>query len=327
MRPSSRGIRLAAALGAALLFATTLTSAPTVAQTASPTIEVHESGYGWFSMMGNDWTNSPVQVTVHDDTGAEASSFEAQIGSNGGFSAHLDVEGFGLGWSVTADDNVGAPKSIEVPSLAVDRVDTSTREVSGTSEDGLAFSVEACQGSPNGPTCESVTVVNDDGTPEWTSPALATVQDHYLGARWIDGDGDAFVAGYPWPGVSYRRTVTPLVQSHDLNLSLFPPDSDVAVAIVDPGGSFGQEFDVRTNETASQSIPNSATLRMSASSLTVSAGADNPPPLRLMPFLFASRPPTVTVHSTRVPTTCPTLSMMFPSSSNRTSPGATSSAS
>ena len=59
-------------------------------------------------------------------------------------------------------------------------------------------------------------------------------------------------------------------------------------------------------------------------SFAVSAGADSPPPWRLMPLLLDSTPPTSTRVVIALPLTDSTRSRIRPSLSSSTTPGATS---
>ena len=78
------------------------------------------------------------------------------------------------------------------------------------------------------------------------------------------------------------------------------------------------------NDTARKSASSSTAVRMSSMSLEVSAGADSPPPWRLMPLRFESTPPTTTVQSIAVPPTRSTRIVMRPSLSSSVSPTLTS---
>ena len=60
---------------------------------------------------------------------------------------------------------------------------------------------------------------------------------------------------------------------------------------------------------------------MSSRSLSESAGAEMPPPLRFTPLRFESSPPAITFVSMRVPDTWVTSSSMRPSLSSRMLPG------
>ena len=59
---------------------------------------------------------------------------------------------------------------------------------------------------------------------------------------------------------------------------------------------------------------------MSSMSFSVSAAADRPPPLRLMPLLLDSTPPCTTLQMISVPLTSSTQNSMRPSSSSRVTP-------
>ena len=81
------------------------------------------------------------------------------------------------------------------------------------------------------------------------------------------------------------------------------------------------------NETAMKSASKAVAVRMSSMSLEVSAGADKPPPCRLMPLRSDSSPPTTTVQSIVVASTRSTRITMRPSLSSSVSPAWTSSTS
>ena len=81
------------------------------------------------------------------------------------------------------------------------------------------------------------------------------------------------------------------------------------------------------NDTARKSAPIATAVLMSSMSLEVNGGAVRPPPLRLMPLLFDSTPPTSTLHSMRLPRTDTTSKTIKPSLSSSTSLGFTSRAS
>ncbi len=74
------------------------------------------------------------------------------------------------------------------------------------------------------------------------------------------------------------------------------------------------------NDTATRSAPSDIAVRMSSMSFAVSAGADSPPPCRLMPLLFESSPPTLTMVWISSPSTRSTVSTIRPSLSSSTSP-------
>ena len=84
---------------------------------------------------------------------------------------------------------------------------------------------------------------------------------------------------------------------------------------------------LRGNETATKSASMSAAVTISALSFSVSASAVNPPPLRLMPLLSDSSPPTSTLQLILGPSTDLTCSTIRPSSSTSTSFALTSSGS
>jgi len=77
-------------------------------------------------------------------------------------------------------------------------------------------------------------------------------------------------------------------------------------------------------DTAMKSALKATAVLMSSMSLEVSAGADSPPPWRLMPLRLDSVPPWVTVHSMVVAVTRSTFIIIRPSFSSSVSPAFTS---